>query len=221
MRTILNRLKERKASHEGGFTVAEIMVSAIVIAIILVSAAYGMTAAIKSTAFVENQSKAQQLAQQQIAIAKQAPYRQLWLARTTAAANVGTGKCDPTTTAAPSGYTWATTGKTPQFNGLTYCFTKRFGTTQGVGTTFYVQTTIAYVNTAAAFDNSSLGGTTNTRYFAKRVTVTVRWQDVSSGTNPINNFAQIQQTLTRTPAVTDCVPNTVTYSGSAVAGCQP
>lgn len=227
MKTFL--LNRRQQNEETGFTVAEIMIAAIVILIVTVSAAYGISNAIKSTIFVENSSKANQLANQQIAIAKQAPFRQLWVARTANANLIGTDKCAVTTTAAPSGTTWATTGLAtgdaakPQYPGLEYCFAKRFKDPKdtestGIGTTFYVQTTIAYINTNAAYDGATLGNVTSTNYKAKRVTVTVTWRDIASG----EGTHSIQQTYTRTPNMAECIPDTVTSTGAPlITGCRP
>lgn len=215
--------RNAEKTEENGFTIAEIMIAAVVMLIVLVSAAYGLANSVKSTSYVENFTKATQLANQQIAIAKQAPYRQLWIERETDPENIASHKCNPTGNGAPVGNTWAITGEGDQYAGLEYCVTKRFGATTGVGATYYIQTEVAYILTGVAYDSSSVGSTTPTRYFAKRVTVTVRWSDVQSASTEVieNNYHEIQQTYTRTPGTGDCVPDIVNYTGVSLPGCAP
>lgn len=212
-------LQKRNENPDRGFTVAEVMISAIIILIVVVSSAYGITSAIKSSVYVENAAKANQVANQQIALAKQAPFRQLWVARTSPATNLGLGKCvDPVTSPAKTGTSWATAGLMPKYKDLDYCTIKRFGQGEGVGTTFYVTTTVAYINNATAFDASSTLGTTPTNYRAKRVIVTVVWKDVAAG----EGYHTIQQTYTRTPNLSECIPDTITSTGAnLLTGCRP
>lgn len=221
MYKLKDSLRSRRSATEA-FTVAEIMIAAIIILIVLVSAAYGITSAVRSAAYVENYTKAGQLANQQVAIAKQAPYSELWIPRTADGDLIGNFKCAPTATPAPSGTTYAETGSGDQYPGLTYCQTKKFGGSGGVGTTFYIQTTVLYIETGSAYDGSSIGDTPS-GYFSKRVLVTVRWADISAnvGASDTNSRQVIQQTYTRSPTTGECIPDIVNSGGTVLTGCAP
>ena len=226
LQTITRKKNTSSRKPEDAFTIAEIMIAAIIIMIVLLATAYGLTSSFKSAATIENTTKANQITNDVIAIAKQSSYRKLYLndRSTTPSTLIGNGKCDVATTT-PSGTVLAQTGDGDPFEGLAYCQTKRFSingdTPQAVGTTFYIQTQISFITAQAAFDSSTSSGTavSNGRYAAKRVYVTVRWQDVSSGTGAWNT---VVASYTKTPAPSECIPDRITLSSTnnsgAVAG---
>jgi type II secretory pathway pseudopilin PulG len=211
--------------QEGGFTIAEIMIAAVIIMIVLLAMAYGLTSSFKSAATVENTAKATQITNDVIAIAKQSSYRKLYLndRAATSAALIGDGKCAVATTT-PVGTVLAQTGDGAPFEGLTYCQPKRFNingnTPQAVGATFYVQTQISFITEQNAFDSSVSTGSAvaNGRYTAKRVYVTVRWQDVSSGTGAWNT---VIASYTKTPSASECIPDTIILSSTSTLGSVP
>jgi len=208
-------------NQEGAFTIAEIMIAAIIIMIVLLAMAYGLTSSFKSGSTIENTSKANQITNDVIAIAKQSSYNKLFLndRASISSSLIGNGKCAPATTT-PAGTVLAQTGEGDPFEGLTYCQTKKFsgGTPgQAVGTTFYIETQISFITAQAAFDSSTTTGSavSNGRYSAKRVYVTVRWQDVSSGEGKWNT---VIASYTKTPSTSECVPDRITLSTSTSAG---
>lgn len=237
----IDYLKSRRKT-EGAFTIAEALIASVIIMIILVATATGLSSSFRSSATVENNNKARQLANQVLAVAQQSNYRDMYVSTNNVDPSMtGTGKCDPITSPGspnpvivPANTQWVSNGENDPFPGLVYCQTKRFGGGDGVGTTFYIQTKIVFLKTGSAFDNdpdaSNYSGTTtsptatNNPYYAKRVYVNVRWQDVASGTNGSN---LVKESYTRSPTASDCVPNTVTNTGKnsdgtviAVPGCS-
>jgi len=197
---------------EDGFTIAEVMIAAIVILVVLLFTAYGLTSAFRASSTTENNSKANQLVNGVIALAEQSPYKQLYLSdrSTIDASLIGNGKCD-TPTSTPSGTLLASTGDGTAFPGLTYCQTKVFGNGNSIGATFYIQTQIAWITSNGAFDSSSgsASAVQSGHYISKRVYVTVRWQDVSSGAG---NWNTVYQTYTKTPSAAECVPDQIPFT---------
>jgi type II secretory pathway pseudopilin PulG len=219
----LHKIKDKLPSSpsnvrtEGGFTIVEAMVAAIVIVLILLATAQGLSGSFKTSANNENANKASQLANEVIAIAKQAPYRQLYVAeQTTDIANiVGPGKCAETGARAgnPSGTRMVTSGDGPPFTGLVYCQAKRFGSEEGIGTTFYVQTTVAYMISTTSADLPSSGTivsqdanyVSGSRFYPKRVYVRVFWKDAGSGAG--TSF--VREAYTRTPSSSECISDRI------------
>lgn len=212
MNNLLEKVRSSRASNaEDGMTVVEVMIAAIIIAGIFIFTAQALTTSFKASSLAENRTRAANYADSAIAVAKQAPFRQLWV--TIPAVNAdnsnlfGAGKCTSTfETIAVGGAnrTPVTNGEgaTP-FTGISYC-TARQATneTNNVGSTFYIQT-----------DVRALPVTGST--WQKYVKVTVRWQDVSSGEGKWNTF---QTSTTRTPTVGECIPATLRNTGLP-AGC--
>jgi hypothetical protein len=236
------RTRLRISEPEKAFSVVEALVAAIIIVIILLSTAVGLSSGFRSSATVENSNKAAQLANDVIAISRQSPYRDLWvspLSPPAAAALIGAGKCSSQNTI-PTGTLKVTDGaSTIPFKGLTYCEQKQFGdggvnssgTKVGIGTTFYVETKIVFLNTLTSSDgisNSSIDA--SGKYYSKRVFVTVRWQDVSTGPGAWKTY---KTSYTKAPTTSDCIPDRVLLmnpsgypSGSPVTsktatGCVP
>lgn len=222
MRKILLRMnRARNLNKEHGFEIAEALVASVVIMIVLVSTAFGLSSSFRSSASVENHNKAVQLANEVIAISKQSSYRKLYVATQPVTSDLfGPGKCDPQTTV-PAGTTQVLTGQdnTP-FPGLTYCVAKKFGGNTGIGSTFYVQTQIAYLKTASSYDASTNSDSfvSNGAYYAKRVYVTIRWQDVAAGTGSWSSYVA---SFTASPSPSDCVPDRITQSAAPAPGCAP
>lgn len=206
------------SKQEEAFSIVEALVAAIIIVIILLSTAIGLSSAFRSSATVENSNKASQLASNIVAISRQSTYRDLWVAPLSsadAARLIGNGQCIAQTTV-PAGTKRVTAGgsATP-FKGLKYCQDIQFGdggldsTGQkvGIGSTFYVQTQIVYLNSTAAYDNTGVGSIDAAgKYYAKRVYVTIRWQDVASGEGQWRTYTT---SYTKTPTSADCIPDRV------------
>lgn len=207
MNNLLSKIRDSNGRHsEEGMTVVEIMIAAIIIAGIFVFTATALTTSFKASSLTENKTRAANYADNAIAIAKQAPFRQLWVAippiDSSNSSNFGAGKCDSSySTVAPTGtnLTPVTSGEgTVPFDGIVYC-QKRQATneTNAIGATFYVQTDVrAYPVT----------GTT----WQKHVKVTVKWKDVSSGEGKWNTYTT---SVTRTPTVGECIPATLRNTG--------
>lgn len=255
---------EREPRKEEAFTIIEIMVAAVIVAMVLTFSAVVIASGVKTTAMFEARSKAQNLASSVISIAQQAPYRQLWVARSFTpdaahpessfiSATNEQGKCSPSSVAPPTYGVWATTGETGFYQrpdvyapgGLTYCTSAQFGTAGGsaVGTTYFTQTDVSYVTDPnAAYDTSEIGATgtnfdtglapavdynltdeviMNTyqpqMYYAKRVTVTVRWYDISnSGKIGEAGYNEVSISYTAVPDPSECVPGTFNIVGTKV-----
>lgn len=71
--------KQNNCVPENGFELVEVVVAGIIILLVLLSTAYGLSGAFRSSAGVENHNKAVQLAANIVAIAKQSSYRSLWV----------------------------------------------------------------------------------------------------------------------------------------------
>lgn len=228
----IDYLRSRRKT-EGAFSIAEALIASVIIMIVLIATASGLSSSFRSSATIENNNKARQLANQVIAVAQQANYRDMYVATTNVDSSVtGANKCDPIASpgspnpvAVPANTQWVANGENAPFKGLVYCQTKRFGGGDGVGTTFYIQTKIVFLKTGSAFDNDTgsdsnnysgtVTNTTNNPYYAKRVYVNVRWQDVSSGAD---NSNLVKETYTRSPSASDCLPNTVLNTGKNTDG---
>lgn len=236
--------------NEEAFSIVEIMIAAIVIMIVLLSTAVGLTSAFRSSATIENHNKAVQLANEVVAISKQSSYRKLYTELQDVSATIDPdnpgknllfdppvgkreGKCVPQNQIAPAGSIppntlRVSTGEdgTP-FSGLVYCAKKQFGPAgKKIGTSFYVQTQIVYLTTAQASDDNAstspaIRSTGTGNYYAKRVYVTVRWQDVASGTDSDGDpkWNEYITSYTKTPSPSDCIPDTVT--STSLTGCDP
>lgn len=222
MGKLLLRLnRERNLTKEHGFEIAEALVASVVIMIVLVSTAFGLSSSFRSSASVENHNKAVQLANEVIAVSKQSSYRKLYVATQDVTSDLfGAGKCDPQSTV-PAGTTRVLTGQdNAPFPGLKYCVSKKFGGNTGIGSTFYIQTQIVYLKTASSYDASSNSDAfvTNGDYYAKRVYVTIRWQDVAAGAD---NWSSYVASFTASPSPSDCVPDRITQSLAPAPGCAP
>jgi len=224
----LKLLSSRKEA-EGAFSIAEALIASVIIMIILVATASGFSSSFRSSASVENNNKAVQLANEVQAIARQSNYRDLWVASQTPTNELfGTGKCENQSNT-PAGTTRVTSGENNSpFKGLVYCKSKRFGGGEGVGTTFYVQTQISYLKTSAAYDSGSDNANNsivNGSFYSKRVYVTVRWQDVAAGED---KWSTVKTSYTRSPDSSDCLPDRISNTGKnadgsalKVPGCTP
>ncbi len=186
MLSLIHKWKgSRHKNEEDGFTIVEIMVAAIIVAMVLLFSAAGITSAVKTTTTLEARSKATNLAASVIAIAQQTPYRQLWVNREffpnsshKTADYIGASACDATTTTAPTGTAWSIQGEgavgdayhpnlstNPAYSplaGLIYCTSTQFGTStgQGVGIVYHIQTNITFLSTptvANGYDTPLVG----------------------------------------------------------------
>lgn len=206
-------------SNEDGLTVVEVMVAAIIIVIVLLFTANALAGAFKASSFTENRAKAASYANNVIAVAKQADFRAIWMPgqapdAATIAKLYGGGKChNPNGTSfetikgkSVSNLPAVTTGKgTAPYKGLNYCVERQATSKTGpVGTSFYVQTDVRWVETTGLPDQ-------------KRIIVTVRWQDVYAGEGKWHTY---RTSFTRTPSIAECVPTTITVSGTKPAGCE-
>lgn len=211
---MLAKRLRRPQELESGFTVVEIMVSVVIIVMILLSTAYGLTTSFRASSTTENRTKAANIAQGVISVSKQADFRRLYVGMQTPVtpALFGTGKCNTSQTALPgTGMVRVATGTGTPYPGLVYCQATQAGNSNGgVGATFYVQTRVVYITTGQ--------GSTSTNFYPKRVYVDVFWQDISSGSGKWNTYST---SYTRTPGTGDCIPDTITTNGAIPAGCKP
>lgn len=209
----LSTLLRLNPKEESGFTLVEIMVAAVIIVIILLATAYGLTNSFRQSSNIENRNKAIALVNDLIAVAKQAPYEELYIAdRSAPAGLIGQDMCDPVNKT-PVGTVLATGPAGGDFvDDFISCQEVRFSE---IGATFYVSTQISYLTTSASFDNGG-GAVTNGDYVAKRIYITIRWRDVQSGETSWNT---VQGTYTKTPSPSECIPDTIPVVGSQPAGC--
>jgi hypothetical protein len=203
-------LKKRR-SDESGVALVEAMVAAIIILIVLVATAVGMTSSFSASTSSENRNKAMQMVNNEMAIAKQAPYAQLGItAPTTNSQQAG---CSP--------YSSTFNGEafnaiSNPFSGLVYCQPEQYS---NVGITFYVETQITWVQ-SNTYDGSSQPVNIDGLYYTpKRITVTVRWaESADSAGNAITQNIAVSEI--RTPNTTECIPPGLN-SGPAPLGCNP
>lgn len=197
-----------------GFTIVEVMIAAIIIVIILLSTAYGLTSSFRASSNIENTNKATALANDLIAVSKQAPYADFYIAnRTIPVALVAQDKCNPGALT-PTGTVIASGSSTGNYvNRFRSCQEMRFSE---VGASFFVSTQISYLVNPVSFDNGG-AAVTNGGYIAKRIYVTIRWRDVKSGETAWNT---VRATYTKTPSASECIPDRITLIGSQPAGCR-
>jgi type II secretory pathway pseudopilin PulG len=206
-------LKAKRLNPEEGLTVVETMVAIVIIAIVLIFTANSLSTAFRTSAYNENRSKASSIAQDVLAVAKQADYKRLYVkpADTTDASLYGPGKCSADQSSIPASSTVIVTkGTGDPYEGLVYCQARQATNEKGgVGSTFYVQTKIVYLTDGQ--------GSASTSYFPKRVYVTVTWQDVYSGEGKWNTYVT---SYTRTPTPNDCIPDSINANGTIPFGCK-
>lgn len=210
---LLSRLAHLRKEEQQGFTLVEIMVAAVIIVIILLATAYGLTNSFRQSSNIENRNKAMALINDIIAVAKQAPYSELYIAdRSAPSGLIGADMCNPVNQT-PAGTALATGPTGGNFEDeFVSCREVRFSQ---IGASFYVSTQISYLTTSASFDNGG-GAVTNGDYVAKRVYVTIRWRDVQSGDAAWNT---VQGTYTKTPSTSECIPDTIPIVGTQPATC--
>lgn len=189
----------RSSQDENGITIVEIMVAIVIIAAILIFTASNLTMSSRSSIFSENKTKAQAFANDALAIAKQSPYRQLWIQDQRFDDNGGDGKCVKLTDSkTPNGTVAQVVNEgegTVPFSGLVECQTRQATSKQNpVGAVFYVQTEVYGVTTA------------NSTY--KEVWVTVRWTDISA---PTDGWHTVRSSVVVAPTVEDCFITTAGY----------
>jgi type II secretory pathway pseudopilin PulG len=209
------KVKAMPAKTEEGLTVVETMVAIVIIAIVLIFTASSLTSAFRASAFNENRSKASSIAQDVLAVAKQADFKRLYVANvadTTDATLYGFGKCSADQTSKPvADSTIVTKGSGKPYEGLVYCQARQQGNENGgVGTTFYIQTKVVYLTNGQ--------GALSNNFYPKRVYVQVTWQDVYSGEGKTNTYVT---SYTRSPSPNDCIPDTINANGTVPNGCKP
>lgn len=224
----LSRLARTKQHQEDGLSLVELLVAITILAIVVLFSSTAFINSFRTTATMENRSKALQIANDVVAVAEQSPYRQLYTPRMASDAdviNVGGAanneKCDvdprlaltnPTKFGGlmvkpPTDYsTAASWAQYREFKGLVYCQKRYFGqeNAEQVGTTFYVQTDIIFANLESndTPTRAEAGGTpAGENLKGKRVVVTVRWKDTHSGESSSNKVV-LQRTLL--PNAWDC-----------------
>lgn len=212
----LSRLVSRK-NKENGLTVVEVVIAAFIMAAVMVLTATTLTSATRASISNENRAKALAYAQDVMAVAKQAPYRQLFVPPPTMDVNWGGApKCfEPSTTSTPRGTSGnlLRSGEGTGYSGLTQCQVKQAtSSTKGVGSKFYIQTWVYGVPAA--------DGTTAR---AKEVYVQVTWVDITSGEEP----SKVLISWLRVPTVTECFVNisgtgstNLTTLNNTIPGCN-
>jgi len=249
MKPFTSRLRLPHRSAEDGIALAESMVAAVIIVLVLTANALGLLAAYNAYGSAENFGKAYQIVNKQFSYFKAAP----WSGIGTAPQTSTTTGCDIYTSTFNSepvaslpvetsyGYTTVNNGSPFQFcQGLVYPYngsgpqtiynadesvhtdaTNKTGSQQGLGITFYYQTVFTNV-TSASFDGSNSGVSYNAtnHYTPKRMTVTVRWSETDSSGNTKTQMVRMSEV--RTPLISECVSPTVKdASGNQItaAGC--
>lgn len=201
-----------KQEHdENGMTVVEVMIAIVIIAIVLVFTGIGLSNSFQTSSTTENRTKAASYAADVASIAKQAPYRQLWvnvppITSTNADMFGNQAKCRSTIPTGLGMNDPATSGQgTTPFPGIEYCQVRQASNeNNAIGPKFYIQTAVYYVDSTSA-----------TRV-QKRVIITIRWVDTASGDTNWNTY---QASVTRSPAVGDCIPTALLGASPQAAGC--
>lgn len=209
LKIIYQRLRNR-SREEDGMSLVEVIIAALILVLVLVFTAVGVTSAFGISSKTENRGKAIQMINEQIAVAKQASYAQLGL--TTPASGDDVSGCAPFATTFNNEQQVIVPNKYP---GLDYCSKKQYS---NVGITFYIETDVTYIQDGSYDSASEPVTTTNTGFVPKRVTVTVRWSE-SADENGNAVQSSTKMSWVRTPSIMDCIPmglNTNPSAGSCV-----
>lgn len=227
-----------RRESESGITLVELLVAITMLAIIVLFSSNMFISSFRKNANMENRNKATQIANEQIAIAKQSPYKRLYTPTqsTPGSMFVMNGsvpeKCLPDARVGnansqrfggynvqqPLDYTTnASFNDYREFKGLVYCQEKWMGQKEAdqVGTSFWVQTDIVYLNETTSdmptrIQAGNPPAVEKTR--AKRVVVTVRWRDTESGEDGGPNQVSMQTTIT--PKLWECPATMITDQGT-------
>lgn len=212
-KTLRERLAFRQ-NKETGMSIVEILVASVIILFLLISLGVGSTQSYKTSAGMENRTKAANFANEVTAVARQSEFKRLYLPAVTSTPTdtYGDGKCSANTTSVPNATMEVVTkGTGTPFPGLAYCQVKQAGDKNGaVGTKFYIQTQVYY------FTSTGIT-TTPTAYAPKRVIVTIRWSDVTTAEGKWSTY---QKTITVAPGPEDCIPDSISSSGTIPLGCR-
>lgn len=205
---------KRNTLTEHGMTIVEVMVAVVIIAGVLVFTASGLIISSRSAVSNENRTKATAYANEVLAIAQQADYRNLFIPVTSPNENWAGGKCEPATNNRnPRNQSAAIIRKgqnSQPFAGLVECQVRQSSNQDNlVGPKFYVQT---YVY-GFQVDTTPNGG------MGKEVFVRVKWDDVAGGGEMIFSTKRV-------PKITECYVSavgqtqTLTQLNSTIPGCN-
>jgi Tfp pilus assembly protein PilV len=208
MLTTISEFLKKKTTSESGVALAEAMIAAVIILIVLVATALGITSSFSASTSSENLNKANQLINEQISVAKQATFSRLGLATPTSTVGCSTYS------AVFNGENVATSSN--PFPDISYCQEKQYS---GVGITFYVETQVTYVQNGG-YDSSSQNPVINgTHYNPKRVTVTVRWSEEADATGTAI-VKSTKMSWIKTPSIVDCIPAGLNLGATQPEGCN-
>lgn len=220
------KLLRATSTEEDAVSLVEILIAGFIIVLIALSTIAVLTNSFRSQTNLENRSKATQIAQETIAIAKQSSYRRLYTPTQSQptdyfSASTISPKCRPDARISSSGELAYLGGKIAwqpldyaslspeseqkEFPGISYCSKKTFGQKESreVGANFYVQTDVIRLGFSSldGFSKADAGADANDEIRAKRVIVTVRWQDVKTGPD---TFDEVVMHYTVTPSPMEC-----------------
>lgn len=200
--------------NEHGMTIVEVMAAVVIIAGVLIFTASGLITSSRAAVANENRTKATAYANEVLAIAQQAEYRNLFIPTTSPNENWANGQCEPAVdnrNLRNQAAAIVRTGQNPQpFTGLEECQVRQSSNQDGaVGPKFYVQTYV-YGFQVDTTPNGAMG---------KEVFVKVRWNDVAGGGEMIFSTKRV-------PKITECYVSAVGQSqtlrqlNSTIPGCN-
>jgi len=199
-------------TDESGIALAEAIVAAAIILLILVATAGGLTASFGATSSTQNRATATQLVNKQIAIAQQSPYVQLGVPAPSPTPDYTKVKCNPYTDASRTGEVKVVVASPPgYFPGLNYCETVK--PNSNVGITYYVETQVTYVTN---FDGNAVVNTTISPIRPKRVIVTVTWAESADSTGK-EKYSSYTGSWISVPTIGECPPSNLVVTKPA--GC--
>lgn len=210
MKSFKSTLTARLRDKDSAFSLAEGLIASVVILIILIATAAGLSTSFNASISSENRNKAMELVNNTIAIARQAPFKSVGMANPTTAQQAG---CRPYSSTF-DGETRAVTLAADAYPGLVYCQKKKFSSS---GIEFTIETNTTWVSN---FDSSSETVTlSNTGYQPKRVTVRVTWAE-SADSDGEAVISSVFGSWVKTPNIAECVPPGLNASSTSAAGCS-
>lgn len=238
----IQALLRQQHQSEEGLSLVELLIAITILAIVVLFSSNLFVNSFRTSATMENRSKALQIAQDVIAVGEQSPYRKLYTPRMSIDPDMFNVDNSPTNERCQTDPRLSSTDPTKfggtivkpptdysldpawsehrEFKGLIYCQKRYFGqeNAEQVGTTFYVQTDIIFssLETSDTPSRVEAGGTPAAENIkGKRIVVTVRWKDTHSGESDINKIV-LQQTVL--PNAWDCPVGHVTPPPTSGSG---
>lgn len=210
MKSFKSTLTARLRDKDSAFSLAEGLIASVVILIILIATAAGLSTSFNASISSENRNKAMELVNNTIAIARQAPFKSVGMANPTTAQQSGCRSFSSTF----DGENRVVTLAADAYPGLVYCQKKKFSS---AGIEFTIETNTTWVSN---FDSSSEAVTfSNTGYQPKRVNVRVTWAE-SADSDGEAVVSSVFGSWIKTPNIAECVPPGLNASSTSAAGCS-